>query len=215
MLETYLTSYERSGEWNHCITYGTFMIQMFQYIQILVEVSNSILQIFRSGNCNFFDKFQVISLVSVEICSRRNQELNLDEIRGDNLDGVYCQLKNIVDYSNFMNFRKPKLLMTRDYISMYMILMKVRESTCLKIAIDRQIAGLQSSGLVEHWRKSYTKTVKDTEDKNPINLKLDQFIGIIEICAALYALSLLMFLIELMSSKCKIIRIFMDILTFK
>lgn len=142
-------------------------------------------------------------------------DLSLDELRGVDLDGPYCQLKNIVDYNNFINFRKPKLLMTKEYIKMYPIVMYVRKTTCLKVTFDRQIAALHSSGLVEHWQKSYTKTVKDPEDRNPKKLKIDQFIGIIEICAVMYALSFFVFIMELMTLKCKRIRTLMDFLTLK
>lgn len=123
------------------------------------------------------------------------------DMRDDNLDGVYVQLKNIVDYDNFLNFRKPKILTTKDYINMYPIWMWVRKLSCLKLAFDQQISALHSSGLVQHWQTFYMKTVKDIDDKEPEELKIDQFTGIITISATLYALSVFVFVIELVISK--------------
>lgn len=134
--------------------------------------------------------------------------LGLDDMRDDNLDGVYVHLKNMVDYNNYLNYRKPKILTTKDHINMYPIWMWVRKFSCLKIAFDYQISALQSSGLIQHWQQFYIKTVKETEEKEPQKLNIDQFTGIIMICGGLYALSIVVFIMELVISKCNQIRKF-------
>ncbi|XP_037045507.1 uncharacterized protein LOC119080945 [Bradysia coprophila] len=126
--------------------------------------------------------------------STRKLEDIRDAISDDNLDGVYTALKSVVEYNDLVNFQKPKLLTAKEYILMYHIVMRLRKF--LKPSIDRQIVALLSSGLVQHWQKSYTKTVKNVADKHPKQLNIDEFTGIIAICAAMYALSILVFIKE-------------------
>lgn len=149
----------------------------------------------------------------IEIFSVIPGTTSLRNMRDDKLNGVHLGLKNINDFYNFQNFRMPKILTTKDYVRLYPIVMWIR--VCMIKPSDHQILALQSSGLVEHWQKSYTKTIKDIEDTEPKKLEIDQFIGIITICAALYALSVFIFLLELLTLKCKAIKTFIDFLTFK
>lgn len=139
----------------------------------------------------------------------------IDQLRDDEFRGVYLSSINLINYNNLQHFRQPKILRMKEHMQLFPLIILLPKHSCLKSSFDHQILAFQSSGLIQHWLKSFTKTIKDIEDKEPRKLKIDQIIGIIEICAALHALSFLIFIMELLTWKYKKIKYIIDFFTFK
>lgn len=124
---------------------------------------------------------------------------------GENNDAPFVNLiaNNLINFHNMQHFQKPEILRTEEYMQMLSStsIILFRRHSCLKQSFDHQLLVFHSSGLIQYCEKFLTKTIKDTEDKEPRKLQFNQIIGIIEICVASYALSLLMFIMELSTLK--------------
>lgn len=140
---------------------------------------------------------------------------DVDVLRDEKYRGVYETAKSYISYINWVRFREPTILMTKDTIQLAPIVIIIQKPSCLKKPFDQQILAFQSSGLIQDFEKYFTKNIKDIEDKEPKKLNIDQFIGLIEICAVLYALSFLIFLMELLALKHEKMKKFIDFFTFK
>lgn len=141
--------------------------------------------------------------------------IDIDDILDDKYRGVHEVTKGVIRYYNLLHFQEQPILITKDDIKLAPISVVIREPSCLKMPINHQIFAFRSSGLVQHWEKKYIKTIKEIEDNEPKKLNIDQFIGLIKICAVLHALSFLIFITELLTLKYRKMKKIIDFFTFK
>lgn len=90
-----------------------------------------------------------------------------------------------------------------------------RNQTCLKESVDHQILAFLGSGLIERWVEMFSETIDYFDENETKKLKIDQIVGVIEICVIMYALCVLIFILELLTLKYEAIRKFIDFFTFK
>lgn len=141
--------------------------------------------------------------------------MDYENLWNERYNCVYTGIKLRTSHRNLQKFREPNILMSKEYMQMMTYTIFFQKNSWLKNSFDHQILNLQCSGLIQHWEKLFTRTIKDIEENEPKKLRVDQFIGIIEICSALYALSVLIFIMELMTLKYKKIKKIIDFRTFK
>lgn len=145
----------------------------------------------------------------------RNNTYVLHQLRDDTFRGVYLTSRNTINYESVQHIRQSKVLSAKEQVQLLQMSILIQKHSCLKESFDYQILHFRSSGLIEYWLKSFSKTIKDIEDKKPKKLNIDQFIGIIKICAALYAFSFLVFIMELMTLKYEGVKKLINFFTFK
>lgn len=90
-----------------------------------------------------------------------------------------------------------------------------RKHSCLVRTFNRHMTVFISNGLIYHWEKQFKIVIDPVEKPGPKELSIDQISGVIQICAALYALCILIFLLEIISPHHEAIKKIIDFFTFK
>lgn len=133
----------------------------------------------------------------------------------EHFEGAYLANSERVDYFNALNKRKVKILKTKEYIRLLPFCMYYRKHSCLIQPFDQEILAFTSSGLIDLWAKKFRKSLQNKSDKNePKPLSLKQIVGVIIMCSYLFAASLIIFILELLSTKFEAIKCVIDFLMF-
>lgn len=131
----------------------------------------------------------------------------------DNFGGAFLASSLRVEYFNIVNSRKVKILKTKDYIRLLPFCMYFRKHSCLMKPFNRQISAYTSSGLINFWASAFRKSAHSKSDKKePKPMSLHQVVGVIIVCSFLIAVSLIIFTLELLSTKFQAIKSSLDFL---
>lgn len=136
-------------------------------------------------------------------------------LRDEEFRGVYLTHGRAISFENMQSLRQQKILRTREHMQMLPMSILLRKHSCLRRSFDYHVSAFQTSGLIDHWEDMYPDAVKIIPDKNPKKLKIGQIVGVIEVCAVLYTISLLIFIFELITLKQGKIKKIIDYFTFK
>lgn len=140
----------------------------------------------------------------------------IQQLHNGTAEGVYLTSKHIIDYINLLNSDELRILYTKDVIQLLPFSVYFQKDSCILETFNRQISALTESGLIESWIERFTKQkVRLSENAAPMQMKLDQLIGIFYITACLLILSLLLFLLELFSNYNASIKSFLDFCSFQ
>lgn len=86
------------------------------------------------------------------------------------------------------------LVMLKDIMLPVAIRMFVKKDTSLVQRIDSHVLNFASSGILDYWKAKYLDRIP--QHKFPKKFTFSQLRGIIHVCAGLYAISLIVFLLE-------------------
>lgn len=133
----------------------------------------------------------------------------------EHFEGAYLTNSLRVDYFNFVNRRKVKILKTKEYIRLLPFCMYFRRHSCLIKPFDKQIAAYTSSGLIDFWANKFRRSITNKSDrKEPKPMSLHQIAGVLIMCSYLIAVSLIVFFLEVSSMRFETIKTFLDFLMF-
>lgn len=161
--------------------------------------------------------FLTFEIFSMEVYSGINDASSLATVnlRDEEFRGVYLTHGRAISYENMLYFRKQKILRTKEHMQMLPMTILLRKYSCLRRSFDFHISALRTSGLIDYWEEIYPDAIKKIEDKKSEKLKIGQIVGVIEVCGVLYTISLLIFILELMTLKHGRIKTFIDFFAFK
>lgn len=132
-----------------------------------------------------------------------------------NFHGAYMTVAQPFDYFNFINFPNVNILKTKKDILMTQMCMFHRKYSSLVKPFDEKIGWYKTNGLIEYWIRKYKiPSFRQSDRTDRRKLSFSQISGVIIVCALLFVVSMILFILELMSAKCKKIEIFLDFLTF-
>lgn len=136
-------------------------------------------------------------------------------MRDDHFDEAYMSVAQLIDYYNFLHFPNGKILQTKQYVRMTLIGMYHRKRSCLIKPFDTQINSYMSAGLIGFWGKLFKAPNHDdnNEQIEPKALSLNQINGVITACAFLICVSVIIFLLELISPHNMAIKKILDFFT--
>lgn len=74
----------------------------------------------------------------------------------------------------------------------------------------------QESGLIDNWTKNYTGRMPKfhLKPKQPTKVQMGDVFAAYRICAAMYSISLIVFILEIISVNCQRIKIILDYMTY-
>lgn len=138
-------------------------------------------------------------------------------VTDDNFGGAYMVISTIVDYFNLINFPRVKILKTKDSVQSMPLCIYYRKHSCLVRPFNEQIFAYQTGGLDLKWAMEYQKPqyLKYKRHMESKALSFDQINGLIIVCIFCYVISIIVFILELMSTSHGSIKILLDFLTFK
>lgn len=120
-----------------------------------------------------------------------------------------------IDYFNLVNFPNVNILRSKQYIQMTPVCIHYQKHSCLSKPFDRQISLYKAYGFIEYWIRKYKHSaVRETVSTEPKTLSFDQISGVLIVCSFLLLVSMILFILELISVYCKGIEMVLDFLTF-
>lgn len=123
--------------------------------------------------------------------------------------GVFIASLDTVEYHNSLHAESGFLIPSRRRIFLLPLSIFLRKHSCLAPAFNTRIETLQSSGLIQLWSRMYRKMsfYHQAKQNEPKQLSFEQVGGIYIIAAYLYAISLFVFFVELLSLQMRFLRI--------
>lgn len=154
----------------------------------------------------FIDRLRVYNLANVE---------SFYNLTDDNFEGAYLANSLRVDYFNIVNDRKAVIRKSKEYIRSLTFCMYFRKHSCLIEPFNQQIAAFTSSGLINFWAKKFKKSLQNKSGQTePKPISVDQIVGIIIVCGGLLTVSIIVFILELLSTRIGVIKRILDFLMF-
>ncbi|KAG4066326.1 hypothetical protein HA402_000550 [Bradysia odoriphaga] len=145
----------------------------------------------------------------LEIYSGNISELT--KLQDDDFDGVF--MTQIFDYYTYLH-PNDRIFQCKEIIRMVSYTIYLRKHSCLTQPLNQQIQMLTSSGLISGWNSNFKRNsaskLRTTDQIEPKRLSVDQVNGLIVICMILYAISVIVFVFELVSSRRRPIKIVLD-----
>lgn len=132
------------------------------------------------------------------------------KLTDENFGGAYMTVSQHVDYFNAVN-PQANILKTKEYIRMVPFCMYFRKHSCLVKPFNDQLIAYKSSGLIDFWAKKFSKSSnRKSKETQPKPMSFDQFNGLNILCICLIFFSLILFLLEILSTKFEVIKTFFD-----
>lgn len=107
-----------------------------------------------------------------------------------------------------------RLAATKDHLYMLPLIFLFRKTSPLATEFNRQLQLLQERGLVDFWFRNITGSPKSNEKREPTKLEMTSILAAFQICGAMYVVSIIVFILELVSKKSKRIKRIIDYLTY-
>lgn len=121
---------------------------------------------------------------------------------------------NLCLLSYNLEHSEHRLASTKDRIFMYSPAFFFRKLSPLVTEFNKQLKSLQETGLIDYWIRNNTDTRKATADIKPTKLKMTSISAIFQLCGAMYAVSIVVFILEILSVRCRYLKRFVDYLTY-
>lgn len=114
------------------------------------------------------------------------------------------------------NSKNPssRLAGTKDQLYMLPLIFLFRKTSPLATEFNRQLQLLQERGLVDFWFRNITGSLKSSETRDPTKLEMTSILAAFQICGAMYIVSIIVFILELLSKKSKRVKKIIDYLTY-
>lgn len=139
----------------------------------------------------------------------------LQKFHDGNDNGVILWSDLAVNYFNLINFPHRRLSFTKDRLYMMRMAAFFRNKSMLKGLFNEKFRQFFDSGLTQFWCKAYLddRHIKSFQNPPPI-LHIENIIGILQICALIYLVSLIVFVLEMISVRYPRIRYIIDYFTY-
>lgn len=140
---------------------------------------------------------------------------SFNNLTDENFNGAYLANSLRVDYFNAVNPQKSKIVKTKQYIQVLPFCIYFRKYSCLIKSFDDQISGFVSGGLINFWATQFGLDLSNRKknENGPQPISMAQIAGVILVCVYLIAISVIMFIFELMSSKIATVKKVLDFFT--
>lgn len=127
----------------------------------------------------------------------------LDSAPADSKLTTSSLLGNLAHY-NLLNWQTSRLTAVPEHIYLYQLVMYLRRHSILKFAFDRKLKQLQSAGIVSYVNRNFERTsfqapyaLHIVPPVGPV--KLEMFCGLYMVCYIMLLVSLVVFILELLS----------------
>lgn len=124
-------------------------------------------------------------------------------------------ISQVIDYFNMGNFPHVNILKTKQYVQLMPFCMFYRKHSCLLRPFNEQINLYSSSGLIDSWARGFKKPhYFKNSPMEPKALSFNQINGLIAVCILFIAFSIIVFILELMSTSHEVIKSMLDFFAF-
>lgn len=133
---------------------------------------------------------------------------------------IHERTKNYFNHINVRSFNdaQRRLDYTKDRVFLISLSFYFEKNSRLRARFNRCLRFYNQAGLINHWAKQYTENDKKLtgkfETKNIPQLKLQNITALLAICGCIYALSIVVFLLELLTRRFKALKSCIDFITY-
>lgn len=160
-------------------------------------------------------------IFSLKIFSGNLSEL--ENLRSSSYEGVYLATTTAIYHYNMNNFRKGYILMTEDKVRKLPYVIFFPKHSCLEHTISVEINQYLANGLISIWTENLThgklikKFIRSEQIlmQTPKIISLNQMRGFFIICLIMYSMSIVIFILEILTLKYAFIRTVLDVCTLK
>lgn len=154
-----------------------------------------------------------ISIVFRIIFNEANFCTNVQNLP-DNDTNVVAFSSDLCLKSHNLEHSKHRLTATKDRLFMYSPIFLFRKLSPLVMEFNKQLQSLQETGLIDYWIRNYTDTRKPHVNRKPNKLKLTSISAAFQLCGAMYGVSIIVFILEMVSMKSKRLKRIIDYITY-
>lgn len=137
----------------------------------------------------------------------------LIKLSSGEMNGVIFTNDIIANYFNFVN-KTAHFSMTRDIARLNYPVFFFHQRSILIWMFNRKIEASIESGLITYWTAQYNHIIKTKEKKGPKKLGIMGIMAMLEICAVMYLIAFVVFLMEFFSQQNMRLKNFLDYLTY-
>ena len=142
----------------------------------------------------------------------------LDRLRRKQIRGAIFATETAVSYFNLRSFRGGLVRTTKDrlYLAPMVIYLHQQLPLYYLNRVNTEITLYREHGLIDHWFSKYKdrRFMNVAEDKTPKAIQIHSFYGILIVCLTLLMMSVVVFVLELLSPRSPYIRWVVEFLTY-
>lgn len=117
-------------------------------------------------------------------------------------------------YFNLVN-SPHRLGHTKDRLLMYSPVVYFRKKSILKDVFNEQLQRIREAGLTEYWiKKNVDDRTMKLYQRAPKKLQIQSIFAAFEICIVMYFISCIVFILELLSTRYRRVKVFLDFLNY-
>lgn len=132
----------------------------------------------------------------------------------EDINGVVATNDLTVRYYNSMSLPQRRLTFTKNRLIMFTAVYYFTKRSPFKDLFDVRIQELNDAGLLSYYTKAYDSSRSKSNQSSYSELKKDSLLALFEICVIIYIISVFVFILEILSTKCRCIKGFIDFLTY-
>lgn len=134
----------------------------------------------------------------------------------ENIEGVVLCNDLQQKVFNLRNAPHFRVGFTKNQLFKFSPVFIFRKKSMFRRMFNDKITMLQESGHIEFWTKNYTdnRAPKTKVNQPAKQLRMGNIAAVFQICGAIYLVSFVVFIMEIMSKRCKRLKQFIDYLTY-
>lgn len=158
--------------------------------------------------------FKLLILFRIVILDNTDFMHLLQEFHDNDTNAVMLSNHITWKYFNLVNSPHRRLGITSDRMFMYCPVFYFHKKSILRPVFDEEFLKLRETGLTQYWIKKYIDDRITKQNRAPERLKLINVLGAFEVCILMYSISIIVFIFELLSSRYRRTKRFLDFLTY-
>lgn len=130
------------------------------------------------------------------------------------INGVALASDVSIKLFNLRN-KHRRIVFTKDRLLRFSPLILYRKNSVLIRVFNTQLQALIEAGLIDYWTKTYTDTHKsNAKQKPPSKIRLGNVAAVFKICTFIHVVSIIVFVLEMITVNSRRIKIVLDYLTY-
>lgn len=99
---------------------------------------------------------------------------------------------------------------------MYSAVFLFRKKSALRTVFNKHLWTLRENGLIDFWTNHFLDHGRKLNDKYrpPTKLRIQNLISVFHICGIMYSISMMVFVLEIIGTKCQHIKQILDYITY-
>ncbi|XP_055295215.1 uncharacterized protein LOC129564986 [Sitodiplosis mosellana] len=177
----------------------------------------------QSSDCKIVSVASAVPLMQSLIASERIVVINTEQTaalnyyydHNDEINGVVLVADLACKYFNLLNSPRKRLTFTKDSLFIYTPVVYFHKQSIMHNIFNEEILEIREAGLINFWTKKYVDNRRPNSNQGTrTKLQIDHVVAVLHICSTMYAISFVVFIMEVISVKCRRIKYVLDYLTF-